>query len=88
MVYDEFIALGHGLLSPPSKEVFRRRLAAPEPDASAIHGQLGAQVALLQSPILPAASLAYSLESKNPTDQKRQTKKTIPYLSPSHQNRV
>src|SRR5258708_31860500 len=27
----------------------------PEADASAIHGRLGAQVALLQSPILPVA---------------------------------
>jgi hypothetical protein len=48
----EFIALSRGLRSMPE-------LKNPGPnngvgtDASAIHGRLGAQVALLQSPILP-----------------------------------
>src|SRR6266545_4899393 len=34
--------------------------SGPGTDASAIHGRLGAQVALLQSPILPTANLPYT----------------------------
>jgi hypothetical protein len=53
MVHAEFIALDRGLLKHPAKVIFWRRLtAAPEADASAIHGRRGARVALLQSPIL------------------------------------
>ncbi len=60
MVYDEFIAGNRGLLRHPATARSRRyRQAAPGTDASAIHGRLGAQVALLQSPILPAANLSY-----------------------------
>ena len=60
MVKDEFIALVRGLLRPPSEVISWRCLtAAPGSDASAIHGRLGAQVALLQSPILPAAGSLY-----------------------------
>ncbi len=60
MVCAEFFALTRGLLSHPSKASSRRGLtAAPGTDASAIHGRLGAQVALLQSPILPAATKPY-----------------------------
>jgi len=63
MSYDEFIALDRGLLKPPAKTISRRRRpAAPGADASAIHGRLSAQVALLQSPILPAADSFYSQE--------------------------
>ena len=57
---DEFIALNRGLLKHASETVSWRRLAAaPGADASAIHGRLGAQVALLQSPILPVAGSLY-----------------------------
>jgi hypothetical protein len=60
MIKDEFIALDRGLLKHPSKVISWRRLtAAPGSDASAIHGRLDARVALLQSPILPAANPAY-----------------------------
>src|ERR1017187_801589 len=60
MIKDEFIALVRGLLKHPSEVIsWRCRQAAPGADASAIHGRLGAQVALLQSPILPAASSLY-----------------------------
>jgi hypothetical protein len=60
MMKDEFIALDRGLLRHPSEGISWRRLtAAPGSDASAIHGRLGAQVALLQSPILPAAGSLY-----------------------------
>jgi len=60
MIKDEFIALDRGLLKHPSTVIsWRCRQAAPGSDASAIHGRLGAQVALLQSPILPAAVLLY-----------------------------
>ncbi len=63
MSYDEFIALDRGLLKPPAKTISRRRRpAAPGADASAIHGRLSAQVALLQSPMLPAADSFYSQE--------------------------
>ena len=59
----EFIALNRGLLRHPAKTISRRhRQAAPGADASAIHGRLGARVALLQSPILPAARSSYSKE--------------------------
>src|SRR6266567_8560094 len=61
MVYDEFIALDRGLLRHPARALPRRHLkAAPGVDASAIHGRLGAQAALLQSPILPAARSRYT----------------------------
>ena len=60
MVKHEFIALDRGLLKPPLKVISWRCLtAAPGADASAIHGRLGARVALLQSPILPAAGSLY-----------------------------
>ena len=60
MVKGEFIALDRGLLKHPSTVMSWRCLtAAPGSDASAIHGRLGARVALLQSPILPAAILPY-----------------------------
>jgi hypothetical protein len=60
MNYDEFIALDPGLLRHPLEAISRRhRQAAPGADASAIQGRLSAQVALLQSPILPAAQLPY-----------------------------
>src|SRR6266550_1366798 len=68
MVYNKFIALGRGLLRHPPKGICRHRLAAvPTEDASAIHGQPGAQVALLQSPILPAAGSRYSQKENFPT---------------------
>ncbi len=57
---DEFIALNPGLLRHPSKVISRRhRQAAPGADASAFQGRLSARVALLQSPILPAAGPPY-----------------------------
>jgi hypothetical protein len=60
MIKDEFIALDRGLLKHPSTVISWRCLtAAPGSDASAIHGRLDARVALLQSPILPAAILLY-----------------------------
>ena len=60
MIKDEFIALDRGLLKHPSTVISWRCLtAAPGSDASAIHGRLDARVALLQSPILPAAVLFY-----------------------------
>jgi len=48
----------------------------PGADASAIHGRLGAQVALLQSPILPAVTLPYSqiFDSCNPPVDKPHTR--------------
>jgi len=65
MSYDEFIALDPGLLRHPSEGISRRhRQAAPGADASAIQGRLSAQVALLQSPILPAAQPAYPQQTK------------------------
>ena len=48
----EFNALSRGLLRHPKKKLPICK-ADRELDASAIHGRLGAQVALLQSPILP-----------------------------------
>jgi hypothetical protein len=60
MVNTEFIALHRGWLKHPSAIISWRRLtAAPGSDASAIHGRRGARVALLQSPILPAAGSLY-----------------------------
>ena len=60
MIKDEFIAWDRGLLEHPSTVISWRCLtAAPGSDASAIHGRLDARVALLQSPILPAAILLY-----------------------------
>src|SRR5467141_3692360 len=67
MVYNKFIALGRGLLRHPPKGICRHCLAAvPTEDASAIHGQPGAQFALLQSPILPAACSRYSEKENFP----------------------
>jgi hypothetical protein len=63
MRYNEFIALDPGLLRHRSSQISRRhRQAAPGADASAIQGRLSAQVALLQSLILPAAPSPYSKE--------------------------
>jgi hypothetical protein len=60
MVKNEFIALDRGLLKHPSALTsWRCPQAAPGVDASAIHGRPGARVALLQSPILPAAASLY-----------------------------
>ncbi len=60
MKNDEFIALTPGLLRHHTRAISRHhRQAAPGADASAFQGRLGAQVALLQSPILPAANPAY-----------------------------
>src|SRR5687767_826801 len=59
MDYVEFNALVRGLRSLPGKGNPSPRIEAGT-DASAIHGRLGAQVALLQSPILPAVSLPYT----------------------------
>ena len=65
MKNDEFIALAPGLLRHPAKTISRRhRQAAPGADASAFQGRLSAQVALLQSPILPAANPAYPQQRK------------------------
>src|SRR5258708_5555722 len=61
MDYDEFNALSHGLRSIPGKKNPGTQIGAGT-DASAIHGRLGAQVALLQSPILPAVSSLYVKE--------------------------
>jgi hypothetical protein len=64
MIKNEFIALDRGLLKHPSEVISWCCLtAAPGADASAIHGRLGARVALLQSPILPAASSLYHKEA-------------------------
>src|ERR1019366_9058105 len=59
MDYAEFNALSRGLRSIPANKNPGTRISAGT-DASAIHGRLGAQVALLQSPILPAADLPYT----------------------------
>src|SRR5437773_8894004 len=59
MAYAEFNALNRGLRSIPEKKNPSPRIGAGA-NASAIHGRLGAQVALLQSPILPAASPPYT----------------------------
>jgi hypothetical protein len=57
---NEFIALTRGWRRPPANTISRHhRQAAPGAEASAIHGRPGAQVALLQSPILPAAPPPY-----------------------------
>jgi hypothetical protein len=55
----------------PRKGKLPAQLAlAREPDASAIHGRLGAQVALLQSPILPTATKSYKKELKKSTSSR------------------
>src|ERR1035441_618315 len=59
MDYAEFNALSRGLRSIPANKNPGTRISAGT-DASAIHGRLSAQVALLQSPILPAADLPYT----------------------------
>ena len=58
MDYDEFIALNRGLRSIPEKKNPGTQIDVGM-DASAFHGQHGAQVALLQSPILRAAQSTY-----------------------------
>jgi hypothetical protein len=58
MDYDEFIALNRGLRSIPEKKNPGTQIDVGM-DASAFHGQHGAQVALLQSPILRAARSPY-----------------------------
>src|SRR2546423_15715045 len=59
MDYDKFNALTRGLRSIPEKKNPGATIGAGT-DASAFHGRLGAQVALLQSPILPAVSSPYT----------------------------
>jgi hypothetical protein len=69
---EEFIAWNRGLLKHPAKLISRHCLTAtPGVDASAIHGRLGARVALLQSPILPPAVSPYSNKDilRNPVDK-------------------
>src|SRR5262245_59436520 len=57
---NEFNALTRGLLKHSSDTSSLFHLAAKQrADASAIHERLGAQVALLQSPILPTAKSNY-----------------------------
>ena len=63
MVYDEFNALTRGLRSTPESK-YPGTVTGAGTDASAIHGRPGAQVALLQSPILPVASSAYTQRKK------------------------
>jgi hypothetical protein len=63
MVYAEFNASTRGLRSIPEKKNPGARNGAGT-DASAIHGRRGAQVALLQSLILPAANLPYTTRKK------------------------
>src|ERR1044071_9367789 len=58
MDYAEFNALIRGLRSIRDRKNPGSRIRAGT-DASAFHGRLGAQVALLQSPILPTASSLY-----------------------------
>lgn len=60
----EFNALEPGLAEGIPKRNSRFAMADRELDASAIHGQLGAQVALLQSPILPIATKTSGKRSK------------------------
>src|SRR6267142_3146300 len=59
MGYDEFNALIRGLPSIRDTKNPGSRIGAGT-DASAFHGRLGAQVALLQSPILPAVNSPYT----------------------------
>jgi hypothetical protein len=59
MNHNEFNALDHGLRSTPGKKNPGLGIKAGT-DASAIHGRPGAQVALLQSPTLPAAKEIYA----------------------------
>ena len=65
MDYDEFNALDRGLRSIPEK-TNPGLLNGAGTDASAIHGRPGAQVALLQSPILPVANVSYAQPSSSP----------------------
>jgi hypothetical protein len=58
MKKNEFNALSRGLRPIPENKNPGASTGAGT-DASAIHGRRGAQVALLQSPILPAASPSY-----------------------------
>ena len=66
MSYDEFIALDPGLLRHPAQSHLPAPpgQAAPGADASAFQGRLSAQVALLQSPILPAADSLYPQQNE------------------------
>jgi hypothetical protein len=83
MGYDEFIALGRGLLRHPAKAISRRhRQAAPGADASAIHGRLGARVALLQSPILSAANPPYPQQTESCNVPVDNTHTCIPRVGP------
>src|SRR5258706_13053698 len=59
MDYNEFSALTRGLRSIPESKTPGPKIGAGT-DASAIHGRLSAQVALLQSPILSAAKSPYT----------------------------
>ena len=81
---DEFIALDPGLLRHPSVGISRHhRLAAPGADASAIQGRLSAQVALLQSPILPAAQPPYPQQTKSsniPVDNTHTSIRCVPLV--------
>ena len=58
MDYNEFIALNRGLRGIPAKKNPGTRFGVGT-DACAIHGRYGAQVALLQSPILRTAPSPY-----------------------------
>src|SRR5712672_3536926 len=59
MGYDEFYALIRGRRSIRDTKNPGSTIGAGT-DASAFHGRLGAQVALLQSPILPAVNSPYT----------------------------
>ena len=59
MVYREFIALAMVCRGIPCLYPSALPAGNADEDASAIHGRLGAQVALPQSPILPAANALY-----------------------------
>lgn len=56
----EFFALDHGLQNIPQAKLPTPSYLRSGGNDSAIHGRLGARVALLQSPILPTAVAVYS----------------------------
>ena len=91
MDYDEFNALNRGLRCIPERQNPGSENGAGT-DACAIHGRPGAQVALLQSPILPVADEAYT-NSKTfrglPVDKPhtRNSRKTTPENSGTGKNR-
>src|SRR5438445_8494174 len=60
MDYAEFIALSRGLRRLPEKKNPGAHQIGAGTDASAFHGRFGAQVALLQSPILRTAQSPYT----------------------------